>query len=315
MSTCPAPSGYTTHLGVDPGVTHIGAASVRQPAHAQSPTPLAAGVLQWLLEGEWDCTLHHFQAPPAAKGDDAMDGVVNQMNALLHALDGHHIAAVYIERQPQALANPVVRVAEGVIHGMIAGRFASSRTARVHQDGKVKNRVVDMLAAHFGEGTGTLKFRKVARKEQWRAKAGTPGAAVQCHVTLQGARAAKVDFGEGPAPRLEPQLEPGAGAASSLHMLAGVACGMQSVDAGAFLPVSARKRARGGDDCKGWVANKAFSEGAVTALLIHRAARHPASRFPEALAHLAALDSAHRHDVCDALLHCLAGIALHKRKT
>lgn len=281
-------------LGVDPGTSNIGVAWI---THATDAPAAHAAPLQWALRGAWQCSLHAVGKDACAAGPDALDAVIAAAVAL-RAPRGAPCVLACIERQPNAMANPTVRMTEAAVHGVLAA--AMPRAARVHQDGRVKNTLVDALLRHMAAGAATLKFRKVPRCAVWHADDGDGHR--WCSVTL----AASDDGDAGGAACTLGSIPP-RDDAKTAHM--------QLMDPADLIP-GARKRARGAADARAdrrsaedakWRANKSHGEAAATALLCYRAVHGRDRSATKALEYMAVLDSAHRHDVCDALLHAVAG--------
>jgi len=276
-------------LGVDPGTSNIGVAwllySANEPASHTTP-------LEWALHGAWTGSVLAVGKDGCSAGPDALDAVIDAAKALRAPLDAPCVVAC-IEKQPNAVANPTVRMAEAAVHGVLSVSMPCA--CRVHQDGRVKNVLVDAVLQHMHPAAATLKFRKVPRARMWHATDGdgTKWCTVQ-HLDTAGMQCTLYEL-----PRRQDIDTP--------HM--------QPISAQALFP-GARKRARkdadarldrrSAEDAK-WRANKSCGEAAATALLCYRTHTGQDVSATKALQYMAALDSAHRHDVCDALLHALAG--------
>ena len=286
-------------LGIDPGTSNIGVAwlTYAPDAPAQHASPL-----QWALHGEWACTLHAVGKDGCAPGPGALDAVIHAAVGL-RAPRGAPCVVACIEKQPNAVANPTVRMTEAPMHGVLAASMPAAH--RVHQDGRVKNTLVDAVLQHAHPAANTLKFRKVPRALTWHAKDGD--GRTWCTVSRPTDDAVGKDACVlGVIPRRDDD--------ATAHM--------QPMDRAVLVP-GARKRARGDADTRAdkrsaedakWRANKSHGEAAATALLCHRAAQQQRHGATKALKYMAALDSAHRHDVCDALLHAIAGSWSHGQR-
>lgn len=276
----------------DPGTANLGMAVLRVLPPEADAVQRRADLARWLKHAPWTATwkcLH------------LSSGTLQFLPTVAaclrkEAYSRRDLTHVVIEQQPGAQGNPTVRQVEGMLHQ----RYEMSHPAvpRTIQNGSRKNDLVDAVHAAW-PGCAGLKFRKVPRQAAWTAVSST--GFTWCTVqprppATQQRRTARTR--KGASHEVCVTLPEGFEAHGSL-----------ALTHGSIVPVAqllGPEKSTRGD----WKQNKIRAEEALTALLCVRVSQastaHARGNAVALMLAFATLDTAHRHDVCDALLHALA---------